>query len=117
MPSNADQLHRLWEMFKEGALTREEYEEEKAHLRNSSGSPSSGGPPSRPESIGMYQLGDFVGKGGMGVVWKARHELASNTAAQGDDVALKHITGPQAQSDEYRRRFPGPVGEGGVPPR
>jgi len=96
------QLKSLGELRDSGVLSLEEFEAQKARILGSSGG---SGPPSRPESIGAYRLGDFLGKGGMGVVWKARHKLASKATAQGGDVALKLITGPLAQSTEYRGRF------------
>ncbi len=102
MPSDKlQQLESLWSLRERGAITETEYDQQKAEILSGSG----GGPPSRPESVGAYKLGDFLGKGGMGVVWKARHKLTSKAAAQGGDVALKLITGPLAESDEYRRRF------------
>ncbi|MCM2255416.1 MAG: serine/threonine protein kinase [Vicinamibacteria bacterium] len=51
---------------------------------------------------GRYELVDFLGRGGMGTVFRARDQ------ALGDDVALK-VLRPEIATPEYERRFRGEV--------
>lgn len=50
------------------------------------------------QSLGPYQIESLVGRGGMAVVYQARHQ-------QGDVVALKVLTLPAAMGDELLARF------------
>jgi YVTN family beta-propeller protein len=49
--------------------------------------------------IGGYQLGEVIGRGGMGVVYKATH------VHLGRQVALKLLAPELSGNDEFRRRF------------
>ena len=52
-----------------------------------------------PEFLGPYRIGETLGKGGMGSVFKARHEKS------GDDVAVKLIAAQMSDEMRFRRRF------------
>ncbi|MEM7315411.1 MAG: serine/threonine-protein kinase, partial [Planctomycetota bacterium] len=52
-----------------------------------------------PEYLGPYQVGDSLGRGGMGTVYKAKH------AKSGDDVAVKLIAQHVSDEMKFRRRF------------
>ena len=50
-------------------------------------------------SIGDYRIVGLLGKGGMGVVYRAEHPLT------GDTVALKVLSSSLAHNEEFRERF------------
>ena len=49
--------------------------------------------------VGAYLLGDVIGRGGMGVVYRATH------VHLGRDVALKVLAPELSDSDQFRKRF------------
>ena len=49
--------------------------------------------------LGVFELDERIGSGGMGEVWRAEHRH------EGVGVAIKVITGSRATDPEYRRRF------------
>lgn len=61
--------------------------------------PAAPNKPSRPERIGRYTLLDRIGKGGMGVVYRARDTQLDRV------VALKMIVTELADEEETRQRF------------
>ncbi|WP_182867385.1 serine/threonine-protein kinase [Rhodopirellula sp. JC639] len=52
-----------------------------------------------PEYLGPYRIGETLGKGGMGSVFKAQH------AKSGQDVAVKLISAQMSDEMRFRRRF------------
>ena len=52
-----------------------------------------------PEFLGPYRIGETLGKGGMGYVYKAKHERS------GDEVAVKLISAQMSEEMRFRRRF------------
>ena len=52
-----------------------------------------------PEFLGPYRIGETLGKGGMGSVFKAKHEKS------GEDVAVKLIATQMSDEMRFRRRF------------
>jgi len=58
-----------------------------------------------PKQLGSYRVLELLGKGGMGLVVRARHVEEETAALQGGDVAIKLIL-PQIASDPiFRDRF------------
>ena len=49
--------------------------------------------------LGAFELLEPLGHGGMGAVWRGRHE------ASGAPVAIKVMTGHRAAEEEFRRAF------------
>jgi len=52
-----------------------------------------------PEYLGPYRIGDVLGRGGMGTVYRAQH------ARSGEDVAVKLIATQVSDEMRFRRRF------------
>ena len=52
-----------------------------------------------PKTIQSYEIIDLIGAGGMGVVYKARHQLTNRV------VAIKSLSNQYCLNEEIRRRF------------
>jgi serine/threonine protein kinase len=57
------------------------------------------------DRIGGYSLIERLGEGGMGEVWRARHDNPRVVEGQGGDVAIKLIHAHYARNDKVRGRF------------
>jgi serine/threonine-protein kinase len=61
--------------------------------------PVTGSEPHPGDQFGEYRVGDLLGEGAMGAVYRARRDGAD------EDVALKIIKAEFAADDQYRQRF------------
>jgi serine/threonine protein kinase len=55
--------------------------------------------------MGSYKILGAIGEGGMGMVYRARHQNDSIASRQGGDVALKVMHPQYARNPELRARF------------
>ncbi|MCP4870903.1 MAG: protein kinase [Proteobacteria bacterium] len=65
-----------------------------------------------PTTVGAYHLFEAIGRGGMGVVYRARHLSESMADRQGGDVAIKVILSHYADDPVFRARFEREAGVG-----
>jgi hypothetical protein len=108
--SIASELERLAALLDRGLITREEFDQEKRVLlaNSTSGSKPSLGGGSQPgigKSLGAYNILGMVGRGGMGVVYRARHRSGQIASRQGGDVALKVLHAQYSQDPAFQERF------------
>ncbi len=89
------EIERLFSLYQAGALTRDEFERQKAEVL---AGPGAG-------QLGAYLLLETLGRGGMGVVYRGRHRLDSFATSQGGDVAIKVIHDDLARRSDLRDRF------------
>jgi len=102
-----EQVKQLFELFQAGAITREEYDDQKAALL-AGGLEAAGQTGSQPKlltEVGAYRLTGLIGEGGMGAVYRGRHRTEARALSQGGDVAVKVMHPQYARNDEYRGRF------------
>jgi formylglycine-generating enzyme required for sulfatase activity len=102
MTTIADGLEKLKQLRDAGDLTPEEYAAAKAALLSrisGTGEPVSG------SQVGNYRILSRVGEGGMGVVYRARHQDERFALQQGGDVAIKLIHAQFANDAGHVERF------------
>ena len=110
MTNLTNDLERLATLYKEGLLTREQFEEQRDQLLASARgdatpppSPPTDTPPTTDDlsgqRVGEYRLDRKLGEGGMGSVYLATHE------ALGQQVAVKVLDPGLARNSEVRERF------------
>ena len=107
MSTVPDQLEKLAGLLREGLITRQEFEEQKRTLLESSLSGSF--PPVEGavalSEVGAYRLLGLIGEGGMGAVYRGRHRSDAIAERQGGDVAIKVMHGQFGRNPMYRDRF------------
>jgi serine/threonine protein kinase len=102
MTTIADGLEKLKQLLDAGALTPEEYATAKAGLLSKI---SGTGEPVSGSQVGNYRILSRVGEGGMGVVYRARHQDERFASQQGGDVAIKLIHAQYANNAGHVERF------------
>jgi serine/threonine protein kinase len=107
MAGTTEELKELANLFREGLLTREEFDQQKQQLLagSSSGRVSGISSPNVGDSVGAYRILGDLGRGGMGVVHRGRHRTAAIAKRQGGEVAIKVLHAQYAQDDAFRDRF------------
>jgi serine/threonine protein kinase len=76
------------------AVTTPPVEQQEQHL-----------PSNAPKQIGSYEIVGFIGVGGMGTVYRARHRINSMREKQGGDVAIKLLHPQYLNNPEFIERF------------
>ncbi len=113
MASFADDMEKLKRARDAGILSASQFDLLVSELAQRADGSSGGGrsPASEPDAqpagskLGSYELLGELGRGGMGVVYRARHRLDSKARRQGGEVALKLMHAQLAGDAEYRARF------------
>ena len=107
MAGTTQELKELANLFREGLLTREEFDQQKQQLLagSSSGRVSGISSPNVGDSVGAYRILGDLGRGGMGVVHRGRHRTAAIAKRQGGEVAIKVLHAQYAQDEAFRDRF------------
>jgi len=100
-------LRQLRTWLNQGVIDRETYDREVARTLAVNGSASVGlssldGLPAR---VGMYEILGTLGRGGMGIVYRARHRLDAERRQQRGEVALKVLAPEIARRPGYEARF------------
>ena len=100
---STDKLERLAGLLREGMLTREEFDRQKAALLGHGRlDPQDGAP---PRALGAYQFVGQIGEGGMGVVYRGRHRRETIAQTQGGDVAIKVLHAHYARNERIKGLF------------
>jgi serine/threonine-protein kinase len=100
--SIASELKELIGMLENGYITRAQFDVERDKLMSNS---TSGSQPGIGKSLGAYNILDEVGRGGMGVVYRARHRSSQIAMRQGGDVAVKVLHAQYSQDPTFQERF------------
>ncbi len=100
MTDTTEKLKDLAALLREGLLTREEFDQQKAALLATSG-------PAHPipTEVGAYRVTGLIGQGGMGAVYRGRHRSDTIAERQGGDVAIKVMHGQFALDGRFQARF------------
>ncbi len=120
MSNLARQLAELQKLRDSGSLSLADYDRLLLQLLGQASGGSAGSAPSLgeaqdalippafaglPGDVGAYRILGEVGRGGMGVVYRARHSIGAKARKQGGDVALKLMHPQFAHDPIYRERF------------
>ena len=107
MSSVSDEIAKLFELHKAGAITRDQFEVQRDQLLAESRprNPNTPNDPTMATEVGAYRLLGLIGEGGMGAVYRGRHRSETMAARQGGDVAVKVMHPQFAKNTEYRDRF------------
>jgi len=109
-------LQELQDLLSEGLIDRVHYDQAVSEALAASWTPAGDGAgPSGPSvakhsdetpaRVGMYEILGVLGRGGMGVVYRARHRLEAERARQGGEVALKVLAPEVAGRPGFEARF------------
>ncbi len=112
MASIGEQLKELFDLVERGAISREEYEVQKAGILAGAQGARSASSPGIPNQVGAYRITGRIGDGGMGTVFRGQHRSEEMAARQGGEVAIKVMHPHIARNAEFAERFEREAGLG-----
>jgi len=101
LTTTTEQLERLFALLEKGAISRAEFEQQKAELLAARRS----GSESAPDRIGAYRILGVIGEGGMGTAFRGRHRSEAMADRQGGDVVVKVMHPHLARNPTFQARF------------
>jgi serine/threonine protein kinase len=99
------ELRELSGLKDDGLISETEFEAERDRIMAGRGAGASRSSSPDLQKIGSYRVLARIGDGGMGSVYRARHQNEHIAERQGGDVALKVMHPQYAQNPELRARF------------
>jgi len=105
MSTVTEQLKALAQRFREGQITRGEFDSLRDALLAQGSQQLAHASSRRPTSIGSYQITGDIGVGGMGRVYRGRHRTPEFADRQGGEIAIKILHRQYASRPEIMGRF------------